>query len=117
MEIKIKVSEKDLYMLNQLFEIEEKLKKLKDENSIQRNIDRLKNYFENEAYSDGKGLIYHNPIGESYDVTRTDCEATIAGECHDSLKIIEVLKPIIYVKFNNSRMITQKAVVIVQSIK
>jgi len=103
-----------LFMLNQIFELEQKVAKLQESNSLQRNIDRLKNYFEIEI-AEGQGLIYQNPIGEPYDVTRTDCEASIAGTSTENLEIIEVLKPIIYVKFGNSNIIVQKAIVIVQS--
>lgn len=103
------------FVLNQLFEIENKLRDIKDSNSIQRNIDRIKNYFESEALGDGQGLVYHNPIGEPYKVTRADCEATISGNENEDLEIIEVLRPIIYFKYGNTQMIYQKAVVIVQS--
>lgn len=111
----IKIPKHFPFVLNQLFEIENKLKNISDSNSIQRNVDRIKNYFENEALQDGQGLIYHNPLGESYNVTRADCEATISGSGHENLEIIEVLRPIIYFKYANTQMIFQKAVVIVQS--
>ena len=115
METRISISKQFVFILNQLFELEQKTVKIKEQNSIQRNIDKLKNYFETEALSDGQGLIYYNPIGEFYDVTRTDCEATISGLSHNNLEIIEVLKPIIYLKYGNSKIIIQKAIVIVQS--
>jgi len=115
METTVKIPKPYLFIINQLFELEQKVGKLQEQNSIQRNIDKMKNYFETEALSEGQGLTYHNPIGESYDVTRTDCEATISGKSHENLEIIEVLKPIIYVKYGNTKMIIQKAIVIVQS--
>ena len=31
------------------------------------------------------GLTWHNPIGENFDETRTDCEASIAGESAENL--------------------------------
>lgn len=104
-----------LTILNQIFEIEKKMKKVQEQNSIQRNIDRLKNFFESEALSDGQGLVYHNPIGENYDETRTDCEASISGASFENLEIIEVIKPIIHVKVGNTKMVVQKAIVIVQT--
>jgi hypothetical protein len=112
----VTVPKHHLFMLNQIFEIEQKVAKLQESNSLQRNIDRLKNYYEVEI-ADGQGLVYHNPIGEPYEVTRTDCEASIAGTGTENLEIIEVIKPIIYVKFGNSNMIVQKAIVIVQAKK
>jgi hypothetical protein len=114
MEISIKIPKPYLFIINQLFEIEQKAAKLQEQNSIQRNIGKLKYYFETEALMDGQGLIYHDPLGESYNVTRTDCEATISGSGHENLKIIEVLKPIIYIKYGNTKMIVQKAIVIVE---
>lgn len=114
-EVTIKYPKNYLAILNQVFEIENKSNKIQEANSIQRNIDRLKDFFANEALSDGQGLAYHNPIGENYDETRADCEASISGASHENLEIIEVLKPIIYLKYGNTQMIIQKAIVIVQS--
>ena len=104
-----------LTILNQIFEIENKLKKIQERNSIQRNIDRLKDLFATEILAEGQGLEYRDPIGENYDETRTDCEASISGASHENLEIIEVLKPIIYAKFANTKVVIQKAIVIVQS--
>ena len=106
-----------LFLLNQLFEIEQKVGKLSEQNSIQRNIDRVKNYFETEALPGEQGLVYHNPIGENYNETRTDCDASISGTNHENLTIIEVLKPIIFAKLGDSKMIVQNAIVIVESKK
>lgn len=103
------------FILNQLFEIENKLKNIIEPNSIQRNLDRMKDYFEKDALTDGQGLVYYNPLGESYNETRTDCEASISGNSHENLKIIEVLKPIIYFKYGHTQTIIQKAIVIVES--
>lgn len=114
-DLTIKYPKNYLTILNQIFEIENKLKKLQEKNSIQRNIDRLKDFFATEALTDGQGLAYHNPIGEYFDETRTDCEASISGASHENLEIIEVIKPIIYAEFGNSKIVIQKAIVIVQS--
>jgi len=113
--ITLKYPKNYLTILNQIFEIENKLKKVQEQNSIQRNIDRLKDFFASEALSVGQGLAYHNPIGENYDETRTDCEASISGASHENLEIIEVLKPIIYAQVGNHKMVIQKAIVIVQT--
>jgi hypothetical protein len=113
----IKVPKQYLFLLNQIFEIEKKVDKLQETNSIQRNIERIKEFFEKDALTEGQGLFYHNPLGEKFDETRTDCEATISGNGHDNLVIIEVIKPIIYAKYGQSQMISQKGIVIVQSNK
>jgi hypothetical protein len=111
----IKYPKTYLTILNQIFEIENKVKKIQEPNSIHRNIDRLKDFFATEALSDGQGMSFHNPLGERYDETRTDCDANISGAGHEDLEIIEVLKPIIYAEFGNTKMVIQKAIVIVQS--
>ena len=115
METTLTIPKPYLFIINQLFEMELKIMKLHETNSIHRNIDKLKDYFESEAFANGQGLIFHNPLGESYTVTRTDCEATITGTNHENLEIIEVFKPIIYFKQNNTNIVVQKAIVIVQS--
>jgi len=111
----IKIPKQYLFVLNQLFEIEQKISKIQEPNSVQRNIERVKNYFETEALPEGQGLVLHNPLGEKFDETRTDCEATISGTGLDELEIVEVIRPIIYVKYGQTQMIAQKGIVIVQS--
>lgn len=59
----ISVSKKYIEILDQVFEIEKKLDSISEPNSIGRNVNRLKEYFE-YLMPDG-GLIYQNPIGES----------------------------------------------------
>lgn len=98
-----------LDIVNQIFEIERKSEKLQESNSIQRNLDKLREILETQ------GLVYENPISQKYDETRTDCNASIAGESTENLVIIEVIKPIIRVKQNNMTQIVQKAVVVVES--
>lgn len=104
-------------IINQIFEIERKAEKLQESNSIQRNIDKLKDILENQisVLFPDTGFIYENPVGEDYNETRTDCTASIAGESTENLVIIEVIKPIIRYKQNNMTQIVQKAVVVVQS--
>jgi hypothetical protein len=105
-----------LDMLNQLFEIEKKLERIEESNSINRNLSKLKELFETELYQKNScGLAYYNPIGEPYSETRTDCDASIAGESTDNLVIIEVIKPIIRYRQGGFNHIVQKAIVVVQS--
>lgn len=113
----IKIPKQFLFILNQLFEIEQKIEKIKETNSVQRNIDRIKNYFDTEALSEGQGLAYYNPVGEKFDETRTDCEATISGTGHENLEIVEVIKPIIFLRYAQTQIIAQKGIVIVESKK
>lgn len=94
-------------IVNQLFEIEKKIKDNALEKSIQRNINRIKTQLEESGYR------YHNPLGEAYDMTRLDCEAMVAGEGTQQLRIVEVIKPIIYSDAGGNTII-QKAIVITE---
>jgi len=104
-----------LDLLNQIFEIEKKLERIQESNSISRNVNKLRELFETELNQQGVGLTYHNPLGEPYSETRTDCDASISGESTENLAIIEVIKPIIRLKQGGFNQIVQKAVVVVQS--
>ena len=121
--VTVKVPQAYLDFMNQIFEIEKKSTNLKEENSIQRNLNKMKGILEEEFFKGSStiGLTYHNPIGESYSDTRTDCEATIAGTEVENLEIIEVIKPIIFYAYQEIekviKVIVQPAVVIVQSKK
>ncbi|HEY9046709.1 MAG TPA: hypothetical protein VIN08_12480 [Ohtaekwangia sp.] len=111
-------------ILNQIFEIEKKVALLREDNSLIRNVNRLKALAATDLLQ-GKdaalqvGLIYHNPLGERYDDTRTDCEASITGTATENLYIAEVIKPIIFYTYTERgqtiKALVQKAVVIVQS--
>ena len=119
--VTVKVPQAYLDFMNQIFEIEKKAANLKEENSIQRNLNKMKGILEEEFFKGSStiGLTYHNPIGETYSDTRTDCEATIAGTGVENLEIIEVIKPIIFYAYQENerviKVIVQPAVVIVQS--
>jgi hypothetical protein len=119
--VAVKVPQSYLDFMNQIFEIEKKAANLKEENSIQRNLNKMKGILEEEFFKGSStiGLTYHNPLGESYSDTRTDCEATISGTGVENLEIIEVIKPIIFYAYHENekviKVIVQPAVVIVQS--
>ena len=108
-----KVLKNHIFILNQIFEIENKLSKISENNSINRNIDKLKNFYESEL-DDNISFIIENPIGQEYNETRTDVIANITGESVDNLIIVDVIKPIIRVKQNGTNRIIQKGIVIVQ---
>ncbi|MBO0360867.1 hypothetical protein J0X19_23105 [Hymenobacter sp. BT186] len=111
-----------LDLVNQAFEIEKKAADLKESNSIQRNVNRLRNLFENEVpgsffqQNTGVSFTYHNPIGERYDDTRTDCDASIAGAGTENLWITEVIKPIVWLAIGGGpKALVQKAVVVAET--
>lgn len=96
-------------LVNQVFEIERKISKLNDSGTISRNIDKIRTLF-SEA-----GLTYHDPIGETYNDTRTDCEAQVLSGGHGQKVITETIKPIIRLSIDGFTRIVQKAIVLVDN--
>ena len=78
--------------------------------AIQRVVEALKEH----------GLTWDDPMGMPFDETRTDLEASIAGDSKENLAVIEVIKPIIRRRSADSLIastrVVQPGVVIVQSI-
>ena len=95
-------------VINQIFDMEKKIEVMSNNTSLQRNIRRIHSALEE------MDIEYHNPLGEKFDETRTDCEATISGDSTQKLRITEVIKPIITRKEGNFQQIIQKGVVIVE---
>jgi hypothetical protein len=101
-------------LLDQVFEIEKKLENINESNSICRNVNRIKEIFEN--LTQDHGLIYQNPLGEKFNETRTDLEASIAGSSSENLAVKEVIKPIIRLRTNSgATTIVRKGIVVVES--
>ncbi|MEM6265381.1 MAG: hypothetical protein AAGI38_22960 [Bacteroidota bacterium] len=95
-------------IINQLFEIERKLETNDRGTGAERHLNRIKTYLSMEGYH------YHDPLHEAYDLTRTDCEATLIGEKGESWIISEVIKPIIWKEANGQRNMVQQAVVLAE---
>jgi hypothetical protein len=107
--IQIEIKPSSLFrIINIIFDIDKKVVKSANSESLQRPLSRLK-----ELFSDDFNLSYHDPTGEPFSETRTDVEARIAGESADDLIIVETLKPIIRYKKNEITSIVQKGVVTV----
>lgn len=111
-----------LDLLNQVFEIDKKASTLTESNSIQRNVRNIRTWFERDIPVTQGGqpvlcsLTFHNPIGENYNETRTDCDASIAGSSTEQLVITEVMKPIVWLSVGGApKHIVQQAVVVVES--
>lgn len=98
-----------LKVINQLHTVEQKLKSNQTHNSVSRNFNRITDAFEE------MDIIIQNPIGESYDETRFDCEASITGESSENLHIVEVIKPIVYKKDASGNALMQRGIVIAES--
>ncbi len=97
-----------LQVINQLFEIENKLIEQGQVAAFERNFNRLQSIW------DDNGYIVQNPTGQQYTESRTDCEASIAGKLGSKMIITKTLKPIIYNKTNEQMQLIQKAIVIVE---
>ena len=111
----ITISNEVISLINQVFEIEEKQKMIEQKNSIDRNVRNLKELLE-EGFFQDFGIIYHNPLGEPYNDTRTDCDlAENLSSSFEDLIITQVIRPIIRVKQNDTIRIVQRARVVVQS--
>jgi hypothetical protein len=99
-----------LQVLNNLCDIERKLSIHGDPGNAKRNVERIKETFEDER------IFYEDPMGQAFSETRTDLEATITGEGSEDLKVVEVIKPIIRIGDRNFSRVVQKGIVVVQSI-
>jgi len=99
-----------IQIINQFFEIEQKINIQNQSTLFERNFNKLKALFEEEGY------LIQDPVNESYSDSRTDCEASIVGKVTSKMKITKTLKPVIYKKSDNTILLIQKAVVFVESI-
>lgn len=118
MKEQVKIPKPYIDLLDQIFEVERKVEAIKEVNSVTRNINKMKEIFENifsSATETDVGLSYHNPIGEPYNDTRTDLEASIAGNSAENLFIMEVIKPIIRYRRGGTALLARKGVVVVES--
>lgn len=95
-------------LINQIHDLDKKAS-AKEEKSLLRNINRIKELIQEE------GFLILNPIGEAFDDTRTDCEASIAGDQTEKLKIVEVIKPVVYKKSSQGEAtLIQRGIVIAE---
>lgn len=97
-----------LQLINQIAEIQQKIKQENLESKFDRNFNRIFSIIEEEGY------ICRYPLGEKYDETRTDCDATITGNMGKEMIISQVIKPVIYKKTDEGATLVQKAIVIVE---
>ena len=105
----IEVPKWALQVLNNLCDIERKLALSGDPLNVRRNVERIKEAFEDQQ------IFYEDPMGQDFNETRSDLEASITGTGTESLKVVEVIKPIVrYGKKDLSRVV-QKGIVVVES--
>lgn len=97
-------------VLNNLYEIENKLGRGGDPGNALRNVMKMKEALASE------GVFYEDPFGQSFDETRTDLEVTISGSGTENLRVVEVIKPIIRLGESSYSRVAQKGIVVVQSV-
>lgn len=108
-------------ILNNTYELERKIERTGDPANLMRNIERIKN-----EMTDGIGLFYEDPMGQAFNETRTDLEATISGTELDNLIVTDVIKPIIRIEVMQPDVkagaprfsqVVQKGIVVVETVK
>ncbi|WP_133991929.1 nucleotide exchange factor GrpE [Dinghuibacter silviterrae] len=95
-------------MATLVFELEKKLAAAESP-GIKRHLDRMKSVL------DEAGILMLNPLGEPYQETRTDLEASILPDARGSLAVVDVIKPVLYAQEEGKRTLLQRGVVIVGS--
>ena len=102
-----------LSALCQLYELDRKVQKRSGFESLGRNIEKMKAAFEELGYR------IEDPHGQSYNETRVDLEASIAGSSTDDLVVTDVIKPIIRYVMRDSNgeytKVIQRGVVVVET--
>lgn len=107
----IEVPKWALGVLNNLAEMERKLSINGDPSNLKRNIEKMKDALESEIK-----LFYEDPMGQSFNETRSDLDASISGVGTNDLVVVEVLKPVIrYGAREEYSRVVQKGIVVVQS--
>lgn len=113
MEMASQIDKRVFTVLNQLYEMEQKLKRRGDPDSLLRNLAKVRDAFA------GIGLIYEDPMGQRLDETRTDLEVSIAGTSTENLLVVQVIKPIIRAVVGMSpaqtSVIVQRGIVVAES--
>jgi hypothetical protein len=105
----IEVPKWALQVLNNLCDIERKLSLNGDPLNARRNVERIKEAFEEQQ------IFYEDPMGQDFNETRTDLDASITGVGAEDLKVVEVIKPIVRCGTKNLSRVVQKGIVVVES--
>ena len=98
----------NILLINQIIEIKQKIADEKLDKKFERNFNRI------FALLEEAGFICQYPIGEKYNETRADCEATIIGQESANMVITQIIKPIVYKKTADGCTLVQKGIVIVE---
>jgi hypothetical protein len=109
--VQVQIPKYLLVLVNNIFEIQKKIGSSDDNLNIGRNLMKIIEVLEEQ------GLTFENPLGQKFNQTRTDLEATISGEGTENLVVVDVLKPIIRMGNSNNSVVIQKGIVIVETFK
>lgn len=96
-----------LALINQFFEIEQRLRQEDNFEKFSRNFNKVSNLLQEDGYT------VSDPLGESFAETRTDIDASILGNGQNP-KITKVIKPIIYLQQEDGVTLVQKGIVIAE---
>ena len=115
MQIGTAIPKSILTVLNQLYQIEQKLPGASD---LRRNINKMKDAFAEEGLPihDAGGrpcivsLTYEDPMDQPYDDSRADLEGRVSGVGKENLVVVEVIKPIIRATWKDGADVTSKIV-------
>jgi uncharacterized membrane protein len=105
----IEVPKWALQVMNNLCDIERKLATNGDPLNARRNVERIKEAFEDQQ------IFYEDPMGQDFNETRTDLDASITGLGTENLKVVEVIKPIVRCGNKSLSRVVQKGIVVVES--
>ena len=105
----IEVPKWALQILNNLCDIERKLALGGDPHNARRNVERIKEAFETQQ------IFYEDPMGQEFNETRTDLEASITGVGTENLRVVEVIKPIVRYGDRSLSRVIQKGIVVVEA--
>ncbi|MET4083442.1 hypothetical protein ABIB40_003413 [Pedobacter sp. UYP30] len=96
-----------LAIINQVFEIEQRLIQENNSEKFSRNFQKISMLLAEDGYK------VSNPIGEAFSEARTDIDASLIGTSSKK-KIIRVIKPIIYLQQDGGVSLIQKGIVIAE---
>ncbi|CAN5436405.1 hypothetical protein BH10ACI2_BH10ACI2_01630 [soil metagenome] len=99
-----------LSVLNDVFLLEKRILQTQGADKLLRYTIRIREHFAEFGY------VIEDPTGQTFNETRTDCEASIAGVSTENLIIKDVLKPIVRFRQNERTVLVQRAVVVVSSV-
>ena len=106
-------------ILNGVFQTRKRLARIAGTDAAERSLEAIEEAFLSEYPSPTIGFVLLDPIGEKYADTRSDVQASLAGESNVNLRIVETMKPIISMRTTTpdgavTSIIIQQGIVVVR---